>query len=147
MKRNIDEVKKEVEGLRDGTGKPIDELIKPLVIGLRMWGFQTQNSCQGHFKCLLGYLRKIWYRIRRVYLSWESYECLPWAQIVIKDPAEAIRLKKILAEWQGNWILVDLHTEDNIWLLRPKGRWWELRKKQREALNLGLFLQQLPTDF
>jgi len=34
MKRNIDEVKKEVEGLRDGTGKPIDELIKPLVIGL-----------------------------------------------------------------------------------------------------------------
>jgi len=43
--RDLEEVKREVEEIRDESGKRVDEKIKPLVIGLRRWGINTEFSC------------------------------------------------------------------------------------------------------
>jgi len=39
---------KEVSKMTDTLGKPVDSLIRPTVIALRVLGFRTTGSCQGH---------------------------------------------------------------------------------------------------
>jgi hypothetical protein len=40
--------KQDVDRIVDKLGKRIDEKIKPLVLGLRVFGFETTGSCEGH---------------------------------------------------------------------------------------------------
>lgn len=47
-KKKIQEIQKEVDLITDRLGHPIDEQIKPAVIALRLSGFPTSASCQGH---------------------------------------------------------------------------------------------------
>ena len=145
MKRNLDEIRQEVERITDGAGKRVDEKIKPLVIGLRWLGFETQNSCQGHFTCLLDVLKKPWYCFRGFHLSWSAEDCLPWVQITIHS-GDRERIEKLLSMWTSSYQWIFEGLTDEIWRLRPQGRWWNLRELQRESLNLGFFLQQLPED-
>lgn len=48
MSRTYNEVKQEVEQIRDGLGMPIDDGVKQVVIALRLWNFPTSASCEGH---------------------------------------------------------------------------------------------------
>jgi hypothetical protein len=48
MQSTYDSVAREVDSITDGLGLPIDEGIKKIVIALRLWGFMTSGSCQGH---------------------------------------------------------------------------------------------------
>lgn len=47
-KKKIQEIQQQVDLITDGLGLPIDDLIKPAVVALRLWGFPTSASCQGH---------------------------------------------------------------------------------------------------
>ena len=45
--RNLAEVIREVEKIKDKDENKIERKIKPLVIGLQRWGIKTFMSCQG----------------------------------------------------------------------------------------------------
>lgn len=55
MKRIYEDVAREVESLKDDLGLPIDDGIKKIVIALRLWGFPTDASCEGHLSDGLPY--------------------------------------------------------------------------------------------
>ena len=46
--KSLDKIKKEVDGMKDKLGKSVDTGIRDLVIGLRRWGINTSQSCEGH---------------------------------------------------------------------------------------------------
>jgi len=43
-----EDIKKRVDNISDTLDEPIDESIKPLIIGLQMYGVRTTMSCGGH---------------------------------------------------------------------------------------------------
>lgn len=53
--KKIQKIQQEVESISDGLGLPIDDLIKPTVIALRLWDLPTSGSCQGHADWGLSY--------------------------------------------------------------------------------------------
>lgn len=46
--QSYEEVAREVDGIVDSMGEHIDGNIKKIVIALRMAGFPTSSSCEGH---------------------------------------------------------------------------------------------------
>jgi len=82
--RDLEEVRREVEEIKDESGK-VDKKIKPLVIGLRRWGVNTEFSCQGH---------------RR-----SKSEALSFPSVII-SPKDYRKVKKLISAFGGNsWIL------------------------------------------
>lgn len=53
--KKIQKIQQEIESITDGLSLPIDDLIKPIVIALRLWGLPTSGSCQGHANWGLSY--------------------------------------------------------------------------------------------
>lgn len=130
--RSIDEAKQEVEVMRSGEGSPVDERIKPLVIGLRCWGIQTGNSCEGHLGgCGHGF----------------PY---PWVDTVVEDAEKVIKMVR-------RWNIEKLQTlpieEVNLWIIKPyagflrimpeNAEHQELKAMQEDAIEFGQFLQGL----
>ncbi|OIO47065.1 MAG: hypothetical protein AUJ31_00515 [Parcubacteria group bacterium CG1_02_39_15] len=132
--RDLEEVKREVEEIRDESGKRVDEKIKPLVIGLRRWGINTEFSCQGHR------------RSKSEVLSFPSVEI---------SPKDYKKVKKLISAFGGNsWILKKERwsTKEGIpkitLRLVPRnknGR--KLIRMQKDAIEFGKFLQELPEDW
>jgi len=125
--KNIQEIKRQVDALRDGMGKPIDSKIKPLVIGLWRWGIKTDMSCQGHKP--------------------DGYP-FPWVTVF---HSQAKRVARVVA-WQNRPILCNGRKNKNHWVLKPGGYTFQLRPErikglrqlQRDAITFGEFLQGLP---
>lgn len=134
--RNLKEVRKEVESMNDTRNIGVDGKIKDLVIGLRRWGIETTASCQGH-----------------PFPFWSpSY---PWINVA---PESLEDLVYLIGWWnnppdgRGSPTVVK-----SIWGIIPAGtflrivpegqRWWKLRRFQKEAMEFGRFLQQIPDDF
>lgn len=46
--KKLDEIRKEVDKITDGLGKPVDKGIKEAVVMFKANGFNTTNSCEGH---------------------------------------------------------------------------------------------------
>lgn len=131
--RNLEEVKKEVDRLRDKLDLEIDEKIKDLVIGLRRWGIETTASCEGHSDGGLPY---------------------PWVDI---DPTDLARIAKILPHW---WFGKDKNlpaSDQPRWIIKPFAgvirilpedkRSRSLEEMQEDAIAFGKWLQQLPEDY
>jgi hypothetical protein len=55
MKQSYEEVSQEVNELADGLGWPVDEKVKNIVVALRLQGFSTEASCEGHMEKGLQY--------------------------------------------------------------------------------------------
>lgn len=91
MRKTYDQAKREVDQITDGLNMPVDEGIKKAVIALRMWGFPTDGSCEGHLQRALPY---------------------PWIDIYAPEQAESEwiqanakerrRLRELLAEFYGS---------------------------------------------
>lgn len=81
---NLQEVQQEVDELVDGLGRPIDAGIKKIVSVLRLIGFHTTASCEGHMDRGLPY---------------------PWVQInnnvefSLRDTAEQQAMQALLSEY------------------------------------------------
>ncbi len=127
--KNLEEIRKEVELIVDKLGKPIEENIKELVIGLRFCGIETEQSCEGHSDRGASY---------------------PWVAI----PYEfAEKLLKVVA-WQNRPKLANGSPNKNTWVIRPgadlrlmpERKDLPLKKLQKQALEFGLFLQNLSDD-
>ena len=126
--RDIDEVKQEVDAIQND-GKSIDKKIKNLVIGLRRWGINTDNSCEGHLLEGLGLVGGLGF---------------PWVDFPIEQARDVALL------------LLDYNFEHPIkstWVLKPYGgfmrlqpehhHWWRLGAMQKEAEKFTKFLFQL----
>ncbi len=134
--RNLEEVKREVKGLRDSLGMPVDAKIRDLVIGLRRWGVKTSMSCQGHYD-------------RHPY---------PWVMVDIESPNDLFNLVQILAIWwQGKNLGHPRGPESLSWVIEagPKAvkimpedkRARNLEEMQNDAIEFGRYLQNLPEDY
>jgi len=129
--RDLDEVKREVEEIQDESGKKVDEKIKPLVIGLKRWGVNTEASCQGH---------------RR-----SKSEVLLFPSVII-SPKDYRRVKKLISAFGGNsWIIKKeswVNEKGKKFLqmkLLPKNKdHRKLVRMQKDAIKFGKFLQELP---
>lgn len=134
--RNLQEVRKEVEAMRDTKGEPVEKKIKDLVIGLRRWGIKTEASCQGHF--FHGF------PFPWIDVSWESLEELAhlvglhWWNLSEGGKREP-------ASGKPSWVIKPIGTFLRI-IPENKGR-WKLRKLQKEAIGFGKFLQDIPENF
>lgn len=130
--RKIEEVKEELEQLEKKLYKegiePIDKKIKPLIIGFWRWGIRTTNSCEGHKDKGFKY---------------------PWVRIRLTDVGKATI---ILGEWQYR---SSREPKPLKWIIEPA---WEPRIRpsdinkplevlQKEAIDLGKWLQKLSDDF
>ena len=134
--RNLEEVRREVEGMRDAMGEPIDEKIKDLVIGLRRWGIKTEASCQGHFFHGFPYP---W-----IDVSWESLEDLAHlVGLYWWNLSEGGKIEP--ASGKPSWVIKPIGIFLRI-IPEDKGR-WKLRKLQKEAIGFGRFLQEIPENF
>ncbi len=130
MKPSLDKIRKEVEAYCDKLGKPIDPKIKDLVIGLKRCGIATKASCEGHKG------------------RGRSY---PWVSVPTN---QAKTLARVVA-WQNRPKLPDGQANTNIWVLRPSFDIYlvpedtnrPLKKMQEEAIQFGLFLQNLPDEW
>ncbi|MDP2864370.1 MAG: hypothetical protein Q8N73_01780 [bacterium] len=121
--RNLEEVRREVETIKDRLEEPIDSKIKDLVIGLRRWGIKTEASCQGH---LLKGLPYPW-----VDVSWES----------TKDLAKLVGLR--------TWVIKPFSTFVRL-IPESKGERWnifKLLRLQRDTIAFGKFLQDIPDHY
>lgn len=136
--RNLEEVKREVESLRDGLGMPVDAKIRDLVIGLRRWGVKTSMSCQGH-----GHYDRHPY---------------PWVMVDIESPDDLFNLVQILAIWWKDkdkgasreagslgWVIEAGPRAVKIFPEDKKSR--TLKEMQEDAVAFGKFLQTLPDDY
>lgn len=138
--RDLKEVKKEVEAIRDKFGEPIDKKIKDLVVGLRRWGIITEGSCQGHFFHGFPYP---W-----IDVSWESLEDLAhivglhWWNIPVGGGKEPAVAKK-------SWVIKPFGTFVRL-IPESKGERWnifKLLRLQRDAIAFGKFLQDIPDHY
>lgn len=128
--RNLKEVKKEVAQMRDSLGMGVDPKVKELVIGLRRWGINTLGSCQGHHN---------------------RASSFPWVDVPIKQA----RLLAKIVSWQNRPNLPNGKPNVNTWVLRPganirlfpDNRQRPLEEMQKDAIEFGLFLQNLPDDW
>lgn len=125
---SFDEVAAEVERIVDGDGRPIDEQVKSLVIGLRMQGIRTDSSCGGHPDYGVGY---------------------PWVRVVGDD---TLKLVSLVAR-QNRPMLSSGDTNENQWVLKPAPSYMidiipqdtrrPLADMQVDAEEFGAFLQRL----
>lgn len=134
--RSLEEVRKEVEAMRDACEEPPDKKIKDLLIGLRRWGIKTEASCQGHFFHGFPYP---W-----IDVSWESLENLVhlvglhWWNLSEGGEEEP-------ASGKASWVIKPIGTFLRV-IPEDKSR-WKLRKLQKEAMDFGKFLQEIPENF
>jgi len=127
--RDLEEVRREVEEIRDESGK-VDAKIKPLVIGLRRWGVNTEFSCQGHKR------------------SKTEALLFPSVTISLKDYR---KVKKLISAFGGNsWILKkenwvnEKGAQFSQMKLLPKNKdHRKLVRMQKDAIEFGEFLQEL----
>lgn len=127
-KYSFDEMLDKVDHIVDGLGHPIDEQIKPLVIGLLMWGIRTTASCEGHA---------------------EEGRHFPWVEVV----ADGIPLLLELIGKQNRPVLLDGRPNDNQWVLKPgpedsvhvipQNSNRLIPEMQADAIEFGQFLQIL----
>lgn len=122
-KIKLERIRKEVERMRDGLGKPVDPKIKDLVIGLRVLGICTTSSCQGHLD-----------------------RCNPYPSVdILAEDREA--LFKIV-EWYNTWASVN---NEVFWVilprciikLRPERSDLPLEELQNSAIDFGVQIQKL----
>ena len=139
--RNLGEVRREVENMRDAIGQPVEEKIKPLVIGLRRWGIDTDSSCQGH---LIHGFRYPW-----VDIPYEDF--FEDSEQIRSQRVQARRTQELMKAWQikskNSWILDWIFRPHGFLRLMPQNRSrWKLRKMQKDVIEFGKFLQELPED-
>lgn len=95
--RSLKEIVAEVEAITDRLGHPIDERIKPLVIGLRRFDLRTTMSCEGHrTKDQKGFR-------------------YPWIDVDSKD----VRILMKLVQRQNAPIRMDGKRNKNMWVILP----------------------------
>lgn len=98
-----------------------------MVVGLQFCGIDTISSCQGHRNRGLRY---------------------PWVAVPYSF---AEKLAKVVG-WQNRPVLRDGRKNENIWVIRPnvnlrlmlENRNLPLEELQKQAIELGIFLQNLP---
>ncbi|MEI6237718.1 MAG: hypothetical protein WCP03_03920 [Candidatus Saccharibacteria bacterium] len=73
MSKTYEEVAYEVDNMADGLNYPIDQGIKKIVTALRLLGFPTESSCEGHMDRGLQY---------------------PWIQFIAQD-LDDVKLKEV----------------------------------------------------
>lgn len=79
----------EIESITDGLGKPIDNNIKQAVIALRVYGFPTTGSCEGHLDWGLPY---------------------PWIDVNEEEPVDLVTNKSS----QEAWRKANLHQQQHL---------------------------------
>lgn len=130
--RDLEEIRKEVEAIRDSKGEPVDEKIKDLVTGLRRWGIGTESSCEGHLDHGLPY---------------------PWIDIPRGNLEDVSRIlgvwwsgkdKQLPAENNPRWVI---RIAGTIRLIPENKDAASLQVLQEEAIAFGKFLQQIPDDY
>jgi hypothetical protein len=123
---SLREIEKEVNLLRDKSNKPIDEKIKPLVIGLRYHGIKTTASCQGHYG-----------------------RGFPYPRVSV-EPGLLYRLLRLVA-LQNRPNLPGGLKNTNMWVLKPvagefrlipENKNLPLEELQKQAIEFGIFLQR-----
>lgn len=132
--RDLKRVRREVEKMRSGEGTPVDEKIKSLVIGLRRWDVQTENSCEGHL----------------------SYGCglpYPWVDVAMEDAQKAVMAVR---GYNIGKLQEEGTTRANLWIIKPyagflrimpdNAKDQSLKEMQEDAIRFGKFLQELSED-
>jgi len=122
--RNLEEIREKVEQIRDEQGKPIDEKIKELVVGLQYCGIDTVVSCEGHLDHGFPY---------------------PWVAVPYYF---AEKLAKVVG-WQNSPMIRNGVQNENTWVIRPninlrlmpEDRNLLLEELQKRAIEFGIFLQ------
>lgn len=126
MVKDLEMIKKEVDRLG---GKPIDEKIKPLVIGLRYHRIKTTASCQGHT---------------------DRGRPYPWVSVGTDLRLIDGLLRLVVLESRPD--LLGGLRKTNIWILKPElgefvlipcDKKLPLEELQRNAIEFGAFLQQI----
>ena len=127
--KNLKQIKKEVDLIRDRLGKPVEEGIKELVIGFYCCGIPIESSCEGH-----------------------DNEGLPYPYIkTLYCFAEKLAT---VVSWQNRPKLPDGSDNKNTWVIKPtanltlipENKNLPLEELQENAREFGVFLQNLPLD-
>ena len=129
MMKNLKQIKKGVDLIKDKLGKPVEEGIKELIIGLHYCGIETESSCEGHHKD----------------------RGLPYPWVKISDFSE--KLAKVVG-WQNRPKLLDGSDNRNTWVIKPtasltlmpENKNLPLEQLRKNAREFGVFLQNLPPD-
>lgn len=130
--RNLTEVIKEVETIKDSLGKSIEPAVRDLVIGLRRWGIETEMSCEGH----------------------EDGIKYPWIDVSLKSVQQLVKLlgiwwkekeNNIPASDQPKWLIKSFAGMIRIFPEDKEIR--SLQEMQEDAKNFGKFLQEIPDNF
>ena len=141
--RNPEEVQKEMRCLDEelaSRGEAIDPKIRNLVIGLRRWGVETRNSCQGH-----------WNPWNNLHYPWVDCDegSLEIVAILLATYPHYYRVgylgKKTSAVWNSGWVIKSFFGM--FWILPERHEWWRIPWLQRDAVSFGKWLQELPDDF
>jgi hypothetical protein len=130
---------REVEEIEKKKKRKIDSKIRPLVIGLRRWGINTEYSCQGH--------------------KYKHKFPFPWIDIS-QDSENVSKALMILALWNIRktplrttikWVILPMRWPTGKLFIRllPRNQGLSdkchpLKEMQRDAIEFGEFLQKLP---
>ena len=130
--KKLEQVKKEVENIKDSLGKPIDPKIKDLIVGLRRWDIETLMSCEGH----------------------EDGLKYPWVDV---DLGSIEKLARIISIWwkdKGDNVPA---SDQPRWLMKvfagmvriiPENKDTRtLQEMQEDAENFGKFLQEITSNY
>jgi len=122
-KRDFRETRKEVEEIKN-----LEEGVKELVIGLRMWGIYTVESCEGHLS------------------EGSSRKPYPWVSIALSD---LIRATHLLYAYSDYCYLNNI-PKKVTWVIEPSispivrpAEIAPLKVLQEEVKKLGLFLREV----
>lgn len=129
-RRSLEEIRKEVEKLRDRADRPVEPYIKELVIGLWWCGIVTESSCQGHPN--------------------RGPRC-PWVDIPYYEAEKLARIVSL----QNSPEFFNGNKNKNIWIIQPgpfirlmpENRSLPLEELQKRAVEFGLRLQRLPENW
>ncbi len=126
MIKDLSEIKKEVEDMKDMLGISVEPHIKDLVIGLRKLNIKTISSCEGHDD--------------------ENKLKYPWVTIDISEALSIIKIiawynmKVLTGEMEGiSWVILPR----NILRLMPTNRKLSLEELQKGAVMLGKKFQEI----
>lgn len=126
MIKDLSEIKKEVENMKDNLGIPVEPHIKDLVIGLRKFSIETISSCEGHDD--------------------ENKLKYPWVDMNLSEASRVIKIiawynmKVLTGKIQGiSWVILPR----NILRLIPTNRMLSLEELQKGAVMLGKKIQKL----
>lgn len=121
----LESARREVDSLCDRLGKPLDEKIKELVIGLRCHGIRTIASCQGHLDHGLPYP---WVDVEKHYLG----ILLKW--VARENRPNLPNGKKNLNTWV-------IKPVAGSYRLIPEDKNLPLEEMQEKAEEFGFFLK------